>query len=160
MRIPYLVSAFTLAIPGALIAQTAAAPVSLVSKTQAVKETIDAKGVRKRILVDPTTVIPGQPIVIWLSYKNSSKQPVANFVINNPIAKGLDFTGFGDKSDWGMASVDGGKTFALLPTLKVIGADKKPRAAIAADVSNLRWTFTKPIAPGSGGTISFYAVVQ
>jgi hypothetical protein len=162
MRILSLMPVLMMAAPAAVMAQSvpAPAPVSLVSKTQAVKETIDAKGVKKRVLIDPTTVVPGQPIVIWLSYKNSSKLPAANFIINNPIAKGLDFTGFGEKSDWGLASVDGGKTFAPLAALKVVGADKKTRLATPADVTHLRWAFAKPIAPGAGGTISFYAVVE
>jgi hypothetical protein len=162
MRTLSLMTALIMAAPAAVMAQTspAPAPVSIVSKTQAVKETIDAKGVKRRILIDPTTVVPGQPIVIWLSYKNGSKLPVGNFVINNPIAKGLDFTGYGEKSDWGIASVDGGKTFAPLATLKVVGADKKTRLATPADVTHLRWAFAKPIAAGAGGTISFYAVVE
>lgn len=159
MRFQYVIPALLLAFPSALMAQ-AAPTVSLASKTQAVKDVVDASGKKKRTLVDPTTVLPGQPLVIWLTYKNNGKQPATNFVINNPISKGLDFTGFGEKSDWGIVSVDGGKTFGPLATLKVMGPDKKPRAAIPADVTNLRWTFTKPIAAGTGGMISFYAVVE
>jgi uncharacterized repeat protein (TIGR01451 family) len=158
MRILTLLTA--LSIPAMAVAQTAPQAVSLVSKTQAVKEVVDAKGTKKRSLVDPTTVLPGQPLVFWLTYKNNGKTPATSFVINNPIPKSVDFTAFGEKSDWGLASVDGGKTFAPLATLKVTGTDNKPRAALPSDVTNLRWVFSKPIAAGAGGTISFYGVVE
>jgi uncharacterized repeat protein (TIGR01451 family) len=157
MRIVLLAAALSVA--SAATAQTAPT-VSLVSKTQVVVTVTDAKGNKKRSLVDPKTVVPGQPIVIWLTYKNNGKAPATSFVINNPVPKGLDFTSFGDNSDWGMASADGGKSFGALASLKVTGVDKKSRPATPADVTHLRWTFAKPIAPGAGGTISFYAVVE
>ncbi len=146
-------------LPASALAQTAAG-VSLVSKTQAVIEITDAKGVKKKTLVDPKTVIPGQPIVIWLNYKNNGKTAANNFVINNPVPNGLDFTAFGEKSDWAIVSVDGGKAYGPLTSLKVKGADNKPRPALAGDVTHLRWAFARPIAPGASGTISFYAVVE
>jgi uncharacterized repeat protein (TIGR01451 family) len=157
MRIITLAAALSLT--SAAMAQ-APQPVSLISKTQAVVTVTDAKGNKKRTLVDPTTVVPGQPLVIWLSYKNGGKAPATNFVINNPIAKGLDFTSFGEKSEWGVVSVDNGKTFGPLASMKVTAADKTSRPATAADVTHLRWVFAKPIGAGAGGTISFYAVVE
>ncbi len=141
-------------------AQTAPNAVTISSTVQAVKDVTDAKGVKKRILVDPTSVIPGTPLVIWVTYKNMSAKPVTSFVINNPVNKSLDFTGFGDNSGWATVSVDGGKTFGSLATLKVTKADKSIRLAIPADVTNVRWSFAKPIAPNVGGVLSFYGVVK
>jgi uncharacterized repeat protein (TIGR01451 family) len=160
MRILTCIAAVALLVQNPVFAQATGQAVTIVSKTQAVKEVVDAKGAKKRSLVDPTTVVPGQPLVFWLTYKNGGKVPATSFVINNPIPKSVDFTGFGEKSEWGVASVDGGKTFAPLATLKVMGADKKLRAATPKDVTNVRWIFAKPIAAGASGTVSFYGVVQ
>jgi uncharacterized repeat protein (TIGR01451 family) len=156
MMIPLLI----LATPVAANAQTAQPNVTIVSRTQAVKEITDAKGAKKRTLVDVSTVLPGQPLVIWLTYKNTGKASATQFVINNPIPKSTDFTSFGENSGWGLVSVDGGKTFGALATAKVVGADKKTRPATTTDVTHLRWALAKPLAPGQSGTVSFYAVVE
>ena len=145
-------------LPSALVAQSS--PVTVTSSIQAVKEVTDAKGVKTRTLVAPTTVIPATPIVVWINYKNAGATPVSNFVINNPVPNGVHFTGLGENSGWGVVSVDGGKSFGALATLKVTNADKSVRAAIPQDVTHVRWTFAKPIAANGSGTLSFYAVVK
>lgn len=148
-----------LSLSGAALAQGKQA-VAITSNIQAVKEVTDAKGVKKRTLVDPTTVIPGTPLVVWINYRNSSAASVTGFVINNPVPSAIDFTALGENSEWGVVSVDGGKTFGALATLKVLGGDRKPRPAIPQDVTHVRWTFAKPIPGNSGGQLSFYAMVK
>jgi hypothetical protein len=128
------------------------------SEVQAVKVVTDAKGNKKNTLVAPTTVLPGTPLVIWISYKNGGKQAATKFIINNPISKSMDFTGVAE--NWAVVSVDDGKTFAALASLKVKGSDGKMRAAIPQDVTAVRWTIPQPIAPGAGGKVSFYAIVK
>jgi hypothetical protein len=150
-----------IAAPSALLAQTQEQKAVVVdSKIQAVKEVVDAKGVKKLTLVDPSTILPGTPIVIWLNYRNTAAKPVTNFVITNPINAATQFTGFGANSGWGLVSVDGGKTFGALTAFKVTRQDKTTRPAIALDVTHLRWTLPRPIAAGGTGTLSFYAVVK
>ena len=156
--IPPLAVALMLASPA--YAQTKPNAVTISSAVQAVKEITDAKGVKKRVLVEPTSVVPGTPLVIWVTYKNTSSKAVSSFVINNPVNPSLDFTGFGDNSGWATVSVDGGKTYGPLATLKVTKADRTSRIAIPADVTNVRWSFANPIAPGVGGVLSFYGVVK
>jgi hypothetical protein len=158
MRLLSLMS--LIAVPAIAFAQAAPSPVSIVSKVEAVTFVTDAKGVKKRVLVEPKIVTPGQPLVVWLTYRNNGKVPASSFVINNKVPNNTDFTGFGEGSGWGVASVDGGKTFGPLATLKVAGKDGKVRGATARDATHLRWTFAKPILPGTGGTLSFYGVVQ
>ena len=154
-----LLVGLTLALlPSALAAQ--ASPVTVTSSIQAVKEVVDAKGVKTRTLVAPTTVIPATPIVVWINYKNTGAAPVSNFVINNPVPNGVHFTGLGENSGWGVVSIDGGKSFGALTALKVTNPDKSVRAAIPQDVTHIRWTFAKPIAANGNGTLSFYAVVK
>lgn len=151
----------SLLVPAALFAQQVAAPaVALTSAIQVVKDVKDGTGKTKRVLQEPTRVLPGDPLVVWLNYRNASKKPATAFVINNPIPAAMEYTAFGENSGWGLVSVDGGKTFGALATLKVTGKDGKPRPAVAFDVTHLRWTFKQPIAPGAAGTLSFYGVVK
>jgi hypothetical protein len=56
-------------------------------------------------------------------------------------------------------SVDGGQHWGRLATLTLPGADGKPRAAVAADVTHVRWV-VPAIAPGSTGAITFHATVR
>jgi hypothetical protein len=160
MRIPSALAAAALVASPVVASAQAQQAVRITSQVQAVKEVTDAQGRKTRTLVEPTTVIPGTPLVIWVRYANSGRAPANNFVINNPVNPSIDFTAFGENSGWGLVSVDGGKTFGALATLKVARADKTLRAALPADVTHVRWTFPRAIAPGASGTLSFYAVVK
>jgi hypothetical protein len=155
-----LAAALVLAAPayGQVVTKTGAGGVSISSEIQAVKVVTDAKGNKKNTLVTPTTVLPGTPLVVWINYKNGGAKAATGFVINNPVPKGVDFTGVAE--NWAVVSVDGGKTFGALASLKVKGSDGKMRAAVPQDVTGVRWTIPQPIAPGAGGKVSFYAVVQ
>jgi len=156
-----MIAALALAAPAVVLAQVAPPPaVALVSKIQVVKQVKDAGGKVQRELREPTSVVPGDPLVVWLTYKNGSAKPASSFVVNNPIPNQVEFTGLGENSGWGVVSVDGGKTFGALAALRVTGKDGKPRAAIPYDVTHVRWSFKQPIAPGTGGTLSFYGVVK
>jgi hypothetical protein len=42
----------------------------------------------------------------------------------------------------------------------VVAADGTSRAAVPADVTHIRWSFSQPIAAGSGGELSFRGVVE
>lgn len=149
-----------LSLSTAAFAQGKPQAIAITSNIQAVKEVTDAKGVKKKTLVDPTTVIPGTPLVVWINYKNATASPVTGFVINNPVPAAIDFTALGENSEWGVVSVDGGKTFGPLATLKISAGDRVMRAAIPQDVTHVRWTFNKPIAGNSTGRLSFYAMVK
>ena len=85
---------------------------------------------------------------------------MTGFVINNPVPTAIDFTALGENSEWGVVSVDGGKTFGPLATLKISAGERVMRAAIPQDVTHVRWTFSKPIAGNSTGRLSFYAMVK
>lgn len=152
-------AALLLASPLPAFAQ-GAQPVAITSQVQAVKEVTDAGGNKKRTLVDPVTVVPGTPLVVWVRYKNNGTAPVTGFKIDNKIPNSTDFTAFGDNSGWGSVSVDGGKTYGALAALKVAKPDKTLRAALPQDVTHVRWVFPRPIAAGASGTLSFYGVVQ
>ncbi len=160
MRIISLIATLALiTAPSALYAQ-AKPGVAVTSKIQVVKVVTDAKGEKKNVLKDVANAIPGDPLVIWVYFKNGGAAPATSFVINNPVNPSIEFTGFGDNSGWALVSVDGGKTFGTLAALKVQKSDKTFRAAAFADVTNVRWAFPRPIVAAAGGTLSFYGIVK
>ena len=147
--------ALALSIPGAAVAQEAVALKSTVYVARAVT---DAQGKKKNQLFAPDRVLPGEALVIMLEYRNGGPKPAANFVINNPIPAAVYYTGA--EQPWAVVSVDGGKTYGPLATLKVSGSDGKLRAALPSEVTNVRWKFAQPIAPAASGKVMFYGTVK
>jgi uncharacterized repeat protein (TIGR01451 family) len=136
----------------------AADNVSLSSKVlvERVKPGADGKPVTVR--EEPGVVTPGDHLVFVLSYRNKGAEPATGFTLTDPIPPSVAFAGSDDAS--AVVSVDGGKTWGALASLKVVAADGTSRPAIAADVTHIRWSFGRPIAAGSGGELSFRGVVE
>lgn len=147
--------ALTLAVPGVAVAQNAVALKSTVYVARAVT---DAQGKKKNQLFAPDRVLPGEALVIMLEYKNNSAKPAANFVINNPIPGAISYTGV--EQPWAQVSVDGGKTYGALATLKVTTGDATTRPALPSDVTHVRWKFAQPIAPAASGRVMYYGTVK
>ncbi|HYG48584.1 MAG TPA: hypothetical protein VD846_11675 [Allosphingosinicella sp.] len=139
-------------------AVSAADNVSLTSKVlvERVKPGPDGKPVTVR--EEPGVVTPGDRLVVVLSYRNGGDQPATGFTLTNPIPAAVAFTGTDDSS--AVLSVDGGKSWGALASLKVVGADGTSRPAVAADVTHIRWSLRQPIAAGSRGELSFRGVVE
>ena len=150
--------AAALALPGIAIAQTAAQPVTVTNSAFVVRQMTDANGKVKNTLAPTDRVVPGDALVFRHEYKNSGAKPVTAFAINNPIPANVEYTGV--EQSWAVVSIDGGKSFAPLATLKVKKPDGTMRAAIPQDVTAVRWTFAQPIPAGGSGKVEFYAVVK
>ncbi len=157
MRLFTSIIAAAIAVPA--LAQSSPA-VSVASEIQAVKVVTGPNGAQKVTVVPAVEVLPGTPLIFWLRYKNNGTVPASGFVMNNPISKNVIFTALGKNSEWGVVSVDGGKTFGALATLKIKDAKGSSRPAGPRDVTHLRWTFKTPIAAGQSGSLSFYGVVK
>ena len=106
----------------------------------------------------PKVVTPGDRLVFELSYKNQGAQPATGFALTNPIPDAVAFTG--TDSAGAVYSVDGGKSWGPLASLKVAKADGTTRPATSADVTHVRWSFSQAIPAGGSGKISFKAVVK
>jgi uncharacterized repeat protein (TIGR01451 family) len=140
------------------VAATAADNVALTSKVfvERVKPGADGKPVTVR--EEPGVVTPGDRLVFVLRYRNAGAQPATGFTLTNPIPPSVDFVATDDST--ASVSVDGGKTWGALASLKVASANGTSRPAVAADVTHIRWSFGQPIAAGSGGELSFRGVVE
>jgi uncharacterized repeat protein (TIGR01451 family) len=112
--------------------------------------------------VPATTVVPGTEVIYVITYRNKGAQPAEKVVINNPVPADLAYRG-NSASGQGTqfrVSVDGGKNYGVLPSLRVAGADGKARPAQPADVTHLRWTLARAVPPGAEGRVSYRAVVK
>lgn len=147
--------ALALAIPAAALAQDA---VALKSNVFVAREVTDAQGKKKNQLFAPERVLPGEALVVMLEYRNNGTKPAANFVINNPIPGAVSYTGV--EQPWAVVSVDGGKSYGAIATLKVAKGDGTMRAALPSDVTHVRWKFAQPIPPATSGKVSFYGTVK
>jgi uncharacterized repeat protein (TIGR01451 family) len=107
---------------------------------------------------EPGIVTPGDKLVFELSYRNAGAQPATGFVLTNPIPASVAFTGT-DGSD-AIVSVDGGKSWGALASLKVTAPDGTARPAGPADVTHVRWSFSRAIPAGAAGKLSFRGVVK
>jgi uncharacterized repeat protein (TIGR01451 family) len=150
-----LLALFALLAP---VAASAANDVSLTSKVyvERVKPGADGKPVTVR--EEPGVVTPGDRLVFVLSYRNGGAEPATGFTLTNPIPPSVAFTGSDDAS--AVVSVDGGKSWGPLGSLKVANPDGSSRSAVAADVTHIRWSLRQPITAGSGGELSFRGVVE
>jgi len=134
-----------------------AAPAVTIDSTAFVERTVQDASGKKTVLEPPKLVTPGDRVVFVLTYKNGGAQPATGFVINNPLPAAVSY----ESSDGAppVVSVDGGKSWGALATLKITQPDGTMRPATPADVTHLRWTFAT-IAPGQSGKLSFRGVVK
>jgi uncharacterized repeat protein (TIGR01451 family) len=146
---------FALLVPATAFA---ADNVSLTSKVfvERVKPGVDGKPVTVRD--EPGVVTPGDKLVFVLGYRNGGAEPATGFTLTDPIPPSIAFVGSDDQS--AIVSVDGGKSWGALASLRVVKADGTSRPAVAADVTHIRWSFSRPIAAGSRGELSFRGVVE
>ncbi|MDN3645678.1 hypothetical protein QWY75_05590 [Pontixanthobacter aestiaquae] len=123
-----------------------------------VVKTISEDGAEPRTeLVEPNLVVPGDRLLFRTNYENTSAELVENFVVTNPLSSAVQLAS--DTPADQVASVDGGKTFGALSTLTVTEEGGAVRAALASDVTHLRWTLAS-LEPGESGQITFYAIVR
>jgi hypothetical protein len=118
----------------------------------------DPAGRTSTVLEPPAVVTPGDKLLFELSYKNGSAEPAVDFVVTTPIPDAVAYAG--TDGDGAVVSVDGGKNWGRLAALQVKQPDGTMRPAQQSDVTHVRWTFTRAIAAGEGGKLSFRGIVK
>lgn len=149
----------------ALAQKSAAAPVSLSSEVKIERTERDASGAEKTTLHAPSevAVVPGDKVVFTLLVNNTSAQPAIGFMATNPMPAAVRFDSVAE--DWAEMSVDSGKNWGKLASLKVkippaTGSAEGERPATAEDVTHVRWVFVDAILPGTQRTVSYRGVVK
>ena len=150
-----LIALFALLAP---VAAQAANDVALTSSVFVEKSVPQADGKTRLVLEEPRIVVPGDRLVFVLAYKNLGGKPATDFVVTNPMPGAVAYQGTGDAG--AIVSVDGGKSWGPMASLKVRKADGSARAAYPEDVTHIRWAMRAPIPVGTTGKLSFRGVVR
>ena len=140
------------------VAALAAGNVSLSSKVLVERVKPDADGKPVTVREEPGVVTPGDKLVFVLSYRNQGSAPATGFTLTNPIPASVAYAGTDDAT--AVVSVDSGKTWGPIGSLKIVQADGASRPAVTTDVTHIRWSLGRPIGPGAGGELSFRGVVE
>lgn len=136
----------------------AATPLQLSSDVFVERQIKRADGSRSTVLQKPMSVTPGDSLVFVVKYKNTGNKAASNVSVTNPLPSAVAFNGTSDGLE--MVSVDGGKSWGFLPSLRVAGQDGKPRAARMTDVTHLKWNLNQPLSVGSEGKLIFRGIVR
>lgn len=147
-----------------LIAALVSAPLSAANRVSLsssvfVEKTVTEESGRSRIvLVSPELVAPGDRLVFILAYRNLGQTPASNFVVTNPLPAAVAFQGTPDET--AEVSVDGGRNWGPLASLRIRDRDGQLRSARPEDVTHVRWAMKRPIAAGAQGRVSFRGIVR
>jgi len=145
----------SLTLCGAALTDAADADAGVVANA---RDVVDASGRRETVLQPPRTVTPGDRLVFVLDYRNEGATPATGFTVTNPIPAAVLYAD--GASPGAQVSADGGKVWGALASLTVRGADGKPRAAVASDVTHIRWALAGALPAGSGGKLRFGGIVR
>lgn len=147
------------------LAASVAAPAFALTASQTVERevivrNVDGSQTITREAADKVT--PGDKVIYSLNYYNDAAEPADNIVLVMPIPSEINYIdGSADTKDaFSVYSVDGGKVFADRDDLRVLQADGNDRAALAEDITHIRWTVKDAVAPEASGTLSFSGRLQ
>lgn len=127
---------------------------------------VEEAGKRVRKLVEPGKMIPGDEVVYTITYTNKGTRAADRVVVTNPVPQHTKLrAGSPEGANAEITySADGGKSFAVADRLTVAARDTSgkavTRAAVAADLTHVRWALKEPLAPGASGFVRFKAVIQ
>jgi uncharacterized repeat protein (TIGR01451 family) len=136
----------------------AANSVALSSEVFLERTVSETDGKPKVVLLAPKVVTPGDRLIFILNYHNVGATPASNFVITNPLPEAVSYQGTADPT--AQVSIDGGRVWGALATLKVQEADSTFRAARLEDVTHVRWAMKNAIPAGAQGKLSFRGLVR
>jgi uncharacterized repeat protein (TIGR01451 family) len=134
------------------------APVELSSDIFIEKQQKRADGTFATVLETPKIIVPGDQLVFVVRYRNAGPKPAINFSVTNPIPQAISFSGTSDGAE--IVSIDGGKSWGKLSTLRVNKSDGTSRPALMTDVTHIKWNMNQSLASGDSGKLIFRGVVK
>ena len=139
-------------------ATLAATPLELNSDVFVERQIVRTDGSNAVVLEKPNMVTPGDNLVFVVRYKNVGKSIASNFVVTNPLPSAVAFNGTSDGQE--VVSVNGGKNWGALGTLRVTKIDGSVRSAVLTDVTHIKWNLNQPLAAGAEGKLIFRGIVK
>lgn len=138
--------------------------VELISRAEVEVAQKNDKGetVLKRTDAAKANVVPGDTVIYTINYVNNGDKPATGVAIDNPVPENMLYVdksaeGTGTRIDF---SVNKGKSYGPLATLKITTKAGREKPATAADISSVRWTLEKPLPAGGKGSVSYRAKVK
>jgi uncharacterized repeat protein (TIGR01451 family) len=113
-------------------------------------------------LIPADRVVPGDRVIYTLEARNTGATaldtPIVTYAIpdhmryllNSAVGPGAEVR----------FSIDGGHSFDRAENLKVSGPDGRPRAAVGADITHIRWQLKNSLQANSVAFVRFRALVQ
>jgi uncharacterized repeat protein (TIGR01451 family) len=151
----------SLAMASALVigaAAYAATPLKLSSDVFVERHVVRADGSNATVLEKPNLVTPGDNLVFVVKYKNVGDKPATNISVTNPLPSAVAFNGTADGLE--VVSIDGGKSWGFLKSLRVQAQDGKGRPALMTDVTHIKWNLNQPLSVGTEGKLIFRGIVK
>lgn len=136
----------------------ASTPLKLSSDVFVERQTTRADGTRSIVLEAPNLVLPGDNLVFVVKYRNVGGATASNFVVTNPLPAAVAFNGTSDGLE--IVSVDGGKSWGALQSLRMKLADGTVRAAERRDVTHIKWNLNQSLTAGAEGKLIFRGIVK
>lgn len=128
----------------------AGAPLSIETAMFVEQRVRAADGTTVTRMVPPRGVVPGTPVRIVVTYRNTGTQPLSGVAITNPVPANTSFRGGAPGAAQPEVSLDG-RHFAPLGSIA---------GAASADVTAVRWRLAAPLTAGAKGQLAFTAVVK
>jgi uncharacterized repeat protein (TIGR01451 family) len=124
------------------------------------RSTVNGREVVKLIAAD--RVVPGDRVIYTLEVRNTGATALDAPTVTYPIPEHMHYVadsavGPGAEVSY---SVDGGHRFGRADNLKTPGADGKPRLAVAAEYTDIRWQLKNSLKADSVAFVRFRAVVK
>lgn len=113
-------------------------------------------------LVPVQMALPGEELVVQVSYTNRGSEPAENIVIVNPVPDQMSYVSGSASGDFVLAtfSIDGGERFDLPEKLVIRDEDGKEIQAPTEQYTHVRFIRVKALAPGQADHVSFRAVLK
>jgi uncharacterized repeat protein (TIGR01451 family) len=150
------IAAFSIFVGGNVA--VAATPLELKSDVFVERQVVRGDGSNAIVLEKPNLVTPGDNLVFVVRYKNVGSSTANNFVVTNPLPTAVAFNGTADGLE--IVSINGGKSWGILGTLRVTTADGTTRPASLTDVTHIKWNVNQPLTAGAEGKLIFRGIVK
>jgi len=122
----------------------------------------DKKGNITYDYIEPGTALPGDVMMYSITFENIGSEPAKGIVINDPIPNNSKYRvdSASGKNTKITFSIDGGKNFGNPKDLIVKDKNGKEWTAKPESYTHIRWVYTKSLAPGTKGEVTFKTQVK
>src|SRR6266403_1877020 len=113
-------------------------------------------------LIPADRVVPGDRVIYTLEVRNTGATALDAPIVTHPVPEHMRYiadTAVGPGADVSY-SVDGGHTFRRAEELQVLGVEGRPRPAMAADYTDIRWQLKNSLKANSVAFVRFRALVK